>query len=42
MYEVVIKKSALKELARCERPVQIRINEAIERLKTDPMPRGVR
>lgn len=42
IYEVVIKKSARKELARCERHVQVRINEAIERLKTNPMPRGVR
>lgn len=42
IYELVIKQSARKELARCERSVQHRIRDAINALKTDPMPHGAK
>ncbi len=42
MYSIVVKKSAFKELAQISSPYNRRIVEAIENLKNNPRPQGVK
>jgi mRNA interferase RelE/StbE len=42
MYRVVVKKSALKELAQITPPYTAKITEAIDQLSNDPRPEGVK
>jgi mRNA interferase RelE/StbE len=42
MYEIKLKKSAQKDLDALDNTTYIRIDSAIQGLKTDPFPRGVK